>query len=139
MDKFQYINRNLEVNDGTRIRLNCQRLSNFGLGPIFTREQHLLVFFTCREAYITYSALFQGEALRIALRTDYKKRSTTIKSVKCATGEVSKITNYRDGRGSIVPQDGKRPKHLNLQQLRSYVTSGRTKRLAPVGELHKDL
>lgn len=50
MDTVQDTNRNLKVNDVTRIRLICQRLSNFGLGTIFSREQHLLEFFTTREA-----------------------------------------------------------------------------------------
>ena len=39
MDNIQDINRNLKVNDETWIRLICQRLSNFGLGTIFSREQ----------------------------------------------------------------------------------------------------
>ena len=100
--------------------------------------------------YISATALSISETLRIVLRTYYKKLSNIIINVKYATGEVSshKFKCDRDGRGSVLSifHIEKGPKHLTklccqarfTQQVRSYATRGRKRKLVPVVELNKD-
>ena len=96
------------------IRLNCRRLSNFGLIMTLSRAKLLLDYLTSWTIETSVPGISYGKTLRIALRTRYQKLSIStnnmfkhISRVKYAIGEVLGVGISQDDRGSVVLERGR--------------------------------